>query len=366
MYSTCLFCNQSLGTNQAIESFPVGRRLAFDAAKGRLWVVCRKCERWNLSPMEERWEAIEECERLFRSTRTRVSTEEIGLARLAEGLELVRIGRPLRPEFAAWRYGDQFGRRRRRTILMGTGAAVVFGGILIGGAATGVISGIFLGQAGNIVNVFVNSRTVVKVRRDDGRILKLKKPDVDNLKILPPERDGRFTLTLGRGKRLERFEGDEAERVASVVIPKLNSLGGTQQTVREAVHHIEQAGGPEPFLENVLHDLGRNAARAERALSRREKTEHTRKSLIVKLPGPTRLAIEMALHEERERRALEGELRLLEIAWREAEEVAAISDDLLLPPGARELIQREAERWNAEQLKRERSGASGQPGASTD
>ncbi len=52
----------------AIEHFPVGRRLAFDAAKGRLWVVCHHCGRWNLSPLEERWEAIEECERLFRGT----------------------------------------------------------------------------------------------------------------------------------------------------------------------------------------------------------------------------------------------------------------------------------------------------------
>ena len=63
MYSTCIFCQQSLGRNEAIERFPVGRRLAFDEAKGRLWVVCRKCERWNLTPLEERWEAIEECER---------------------------------------------------------------------------------------------------------------------------------------------------------------------------------------------------------------------------------------------------------------------------------------------------------------
>jgi hypothetical protein len=25
-----------------------------------LWVVCRHCERWNLSPLEERWEAVEQ------------------------------------------------------------------------------------------------------------------------------------------------------------------------------------------------------------------------------------------------------------------------------------------------------------------
>jgi hypothetical protein len=57
VYSTCLFCNGPLGQNEAIEYIPVGRRLAYDLAMGRLWVVCRKCERWNLTPLEERWEA---------------------------------------------------------------------------------------------------------------------------------------------------------------------------------------------------------------------------------------------------------------------------------------------------------------------
>ena len=95
VYSTCMFCNRPLGTNEVVEEFPVGRRLAFDAERGRLWVVCRKCERWNLSPLEERWEAVEMCERLFRETRVRVSTENVGLARHPEGLELVRIGSPI-------------------------------------------------------------------------------------------------------------------------------------------------------------------------------------------------------------------------------------------------------------------------------
>ncbi|HEY7569129.1 MAG TPA: hypothetical protein VH762_16225, partial [Gemmatimonadaceae bacterium] len=110
MYATCLFCNKPLGNNEALETFPVGRRLAFDAAKGRLWVVCRQCERWNLTPLDERWEAIEQAEKLYRDTRRRVATDNIGLANLRDGTTLVRIGQPQRPEFAAWRYGDQFGR----------------------------------------------------------------------------------------------------------------------------------------------------------------------------------------------------------------------------------------------------------------
>jgi len=91
VYSTCLFCNQPLGANSTFDSFPVGRRLAFDAAKGRLWVVCKKCERWNLSPLEERWEAIERAEQLYSDTRKRVATAEIGLAKLNDGTELVLI-----------------------------------------------------------------------------------------------------------------------------------------------------------------------------------------------------------------------------------------------------------------------------------
>jgi len=63
MYTTCMFCKKPLGSNEVLETFPVGRRLAFDAAKGRLWAVCMKCQRWNLTPLEERWEAVEDCER---------------------------------------------------------------------------------------------------------------------------------------------------------------------------------------------------------------------------------------------------------------------------------------------------------------
>jgi hypothetical protein len=44
-----------------------------------------------------------------------------------------------------------------------------------------------------------------------------------------------------------------------------------------------------------------------------------------------RLAFEIALGDDDERRVADGELVFLETAWREAEEIAAIVDDLLLP-----------------------------------
>ena len=59
---------------------------------------------------------------------------------------------------------------------------------------------------------------------------------------------------------------------------------------------------------------------------------------------PTRLALEMSLHEEQERRALEGELWILEQAWKEAEEIAAIADRLLLPARTDEFFDRHGTR----------------------
>lgn len=325
MFKTCMFCNRSLGTNEVIEHFPVGRRLAFDSERGRLWVVCRKCERWNLSPLDERWEAVEACERLFESTRIRVSTENVGLARHAEGLELVRIGKPMRPEFAAWRYGDQFGRRRKRAIVYGVGAGAVIGAIAIGGAVTGVISGAVLAQSGNFVNLWTNGRTLVKLRTDDGRVLKMKNMDLLGTRLRPVEDGSGFKLEVRKGKKKEWFEGAEAERLIGAIMPKMNRRGGKVRTVQDAVTEIEREGHPDSFLADVVTG---DRFRDKKGIP----------GYVNKMPAPTKLALEMALHEETERRALEGELWLLERAWEEAEEIAAISDSLLLPEGADEFV----------------------------
>ena len=52
----------------------------------------------------------------------------------------------------------------------------------------------------------------------------------------------------------------------------------------------------------------------------------------MKLSATERLALEMAVHEESERRVMEGELAVLETAWRDAEQIAQIADEDLTPP----------------------------------
>ncbi len=64
----------------------------------------------------------------------------------------------------------------------------------------------------------------------------------------------------------------------------------------------------------------------------------TNRGALFRLPRVQRLALEMALHETSERNALDSELATLERAWREAEEIAAIADGLLVPKHVAETI----------------------------
>jgi len=345
VYSTCLFCNKTLGANEALEAFPVGHRLAFDPAKGRLWVVCKHCERWNLSPLEERWEAIEDADRLYRDTRRRVSTDNIGLAKLRDGTELVRIGEPLRPEFAAWRYGDQFGRRRRRQMLIAGGGVTAFGAIVVGGAVVGVGIGGFGWMMAKAVQTIVNGspeKVVATIQTETAGLVKVRRRHLAETAIVPGV-DGPFAIDLRFKNGKAHFEGREAERIASIVVPQVNRYGGAPDAISDAVGLIEASRGTEGFLEQVAQHAPIMTARSTR--SRRWQgrgifADGRFNRGLFALPTSERLALEMALHEEAERKALEGELSELERAWKDAEEIAAISDDMFVTPGMRGAIER--------------------------
>jgi hypothetical protein len=323
MYSTCLFCHRPLGRNDAIEHLPVGQRLAFDPAKGRLWVVCARCERWNLSPIEERWEAVEECERAFRATRLRVSTENIGLARVAEGTELVRIGAPLRPELAAWRYGDQFGRRRRRALIVAGSGVAALGALGIGSVAVGALSfgaALFTLDFGNTLRfIYSSHRTVLRLPVSDGERLALRASEVGDARLVPDRETRSWALELPTAARTQRLVGPPALTAMGLVLARLNRRSGSRRDVSAAVSALGDSGDAAAYV----HALARGRWQ-------KEGLDH--------YPVSVRLALEMATHEAAERRALEGELAHLARAWRDAEEIAAIADSLVLPVDTDQII----------------------------
>ncbi|MGD8866224.1 MAG: hypothetical protein PVI01_01310 [Gemmatimonadales bacterium] len=342
MFKTCIFCNRNLGGNEVIENFPVGRRLAFDGERGRLWVICEHCRRWNLSPLEERWEAIEECERQYHDTPRSFSTDNIGLAQLGEGLHLVRIGEPKRREFAAWRYGRQFWRRRVKSTISTVAQAALAFGTTIAGA--------------NILPLLIairSRRVVARVRDESGARLYISGRNVRKVELIPGaggehwslrvpyHPNERFFLFFSQarghgGKRI--ISGESALRAAGRILPAVNAWGGSEEEVKNAVAIIEES-----------RDAGRLFARAARRAARSGGLEVRGRegARLNRLDRRLRLALEMASHEDSERRALEGELADLEQAWRDAEEIAAIADRLLLPESVEDWIRRQKKKLSA-------------------
>lgn len=352
MYSTCLHCNKSLGNNLVLETLPVGRRVAFDAAVGRLWVVCHKCGKWNLVPFDTRLETIDACERLFRDTPTRYSTDSIGLARHASGLEMVRIGESQRPEFAAWRYGESYRRRRRKNLIwVGAGAA----GLL---TAVGGVAGITVATGVGAIGAQVAFHLMGPV----GRLLSNRRlgflsttPDRGRPTRLGPEQFARAMITWERDEPVFevplvsllnagsasylRWSGADLRSSGRRVLSGLNALNGSGRDLKAASDLLgEHHGDLSRWMRDVTErdaKVGRpnaswrfpGTADAERcrALSR----PYLRPAF---LPAHERLALEMWMNEDIERIWLEGELRLLEREWREAERLARIADDLALEP----------------------------------
>lgn len=350
MYSTCIYCRGPLGSNEVLETFPVGRRVAFDAGTGRLWAVCARCLRWNLSPMEERWEAIEQCERLFADTQLRVSTDNIGLARLREGLELVRIGQPQRPEFAAWRYGEQFTARRRRFLIRGGLGVAAFGALIAGGAAVGLaVGGSAYGLWLALDAVVHGSKesVVARVPLERGEVVQVRRRHLLATHLVPDEDDQlgwKLHLRYKNGSRTIR--GDTATRALGLVLPHVNRGGADHARVQSAVSVLESSGGPERIAALAARHTRHNAKGklAHERTPEERWTGASSRAGTLGLPREEVLALEMALHEQTERRAMEGELAMLEAAWKEAEEIASIADDLLVPDRVRERLRQLRER----------------------
>ncbi len=335
MYATCLVCSDPLGTNDVLETLPIGRRVAFDAGKGRLWVVCPSCARWNLVPFDTRLETIDACERHFRDTRVRYSTATIGMARLHEGLELVRIGEALRPEFAAWRYGQRLGRRRRQSIPPSNGE----GAGLLGGLSRSVRAFQWL-LALPFLDAGVRPRHALRQERlirDPSTGYLVRVPEVALVQsVLSREGDG-WRLEIPYRSHLEYvmgvdplaiasfrdhpavgfFRGSELHHALGRVLPTMEDGVPAPAVVQEATRLVER---------NLEDPAGLFAYVAGRPLR-----FETRREFPLRDVGPeVRLALEMMAHEETERVALAGELALLEREWREAERLAKIIDDMTL------------------------------------
>lgn len=332
MFTHCIHCCRALGANRVLPTFPVGRRLAFDSRRGRLWVVCPACQRWNLTPLEERWEAVEEAERLVEQSPQVIHGEEISLARVAEGVELIRVGRANQQEIAAWRYGRVFAQRHRRHMVMASVGA--------GGLAAAVLLKMARPELFSFLSGIPSSamfaqlaydrwkhrwRVVSRIEGPDGSPLAVRASEMQTAKLVPALGEG-FELEFQRAHSTIRLEGARAEGAIRRIFVALNDQGGDKKLVDGAVREVAAAKSAQGFLARLAkkyHDQ-RGGKPKEFSGGRTVPPE----TLYAWTPSD-RLAFEMALHDESERALAAGELAALTDAWREAEEIAAIADNLL-------------------------------------
>ncbi|MGW8266234.1 MAG: hypothetical protein ACWGSQ_07695 [Longimicrobiales bacterium] len=336
MFKRCLVCHSPFHENESLEFFPLGTRVAYDPSRGRLWAVCKECKRWSLAPIEERWEALEELEKVVRD-RSRLLSQTDNISLLRSGrLEIVRVGRANLAEQAWWRYGKELTRRRQKFKTLSTAGAIGAGAAIWGGMATGGMSFIaawllwdnlpnkipdaarwlrFGGDAWRGKNRCVKcGYTFTRItyrRRDHLILLRSNESEAPGLSYKCP-RCGDF-----RQGGLQ-LRGPEAEHTLRRVLAYHHFDGADDRTVTSATRLIQEAGSPED-LSRILLKNGRRLGELGRTGG---------------------IALEIAANETAEQHLLELELAELEAHWRTEEELAAIIDGELTPLPLLETLRR--------------------------
>lgn len=321
MNPACLHCHVRFEGNDVIEAFPFARRVAYDPVKLRYWVVCHRCGKWSMAPMEddERGNTVDQLERWWRGSTHHYSTGGIGVGRYSERFSVVRIGDATWPEFAFWRFGETIQRRKWRwyrdlAVLLGAGAAV---------AGTGLMS---LASLSTTLAVLVIARQTYRPLIGTWRGVVCRVPAanaerplmrITHLGVMELERrPSGLTVKAAHDRGVVRLTGEEAIRLLGFALSWMNLYGASRTDVATALSHIDDAGGPEAMAEQ-----GVATPRANGSVE----------TLLMHYPVSLRVALEMATREHTERRALENELALLRAEWQEAEEIATIASRLTLP-----------------------------------
>jgi hypothetical protein len=319
MFQRCLFCHAQLPENDTFEVLSTGQRFAFDPVRGRLWVICNNCRRWNLIPIEARWENLQALEKIARDeARLLLQTENIALLRVGT-VELVRIGQAQLPEEAWWRYGRELTSRRARfrrlSLTMGalTGA-VALGGMTVGVGVLGILGlGPVLQTVAREMKFGPTAWRGTATCPNCGSVLREIQFQNTNRVVLA-QQDQALELryrchrchldALHAGHRLV---GISAQHLLRRILAYRHYEGATEAQVRASTTVIEEIGSAEALTQRL-------------ALQRVHLGE---------LPRPYALALEIAINHETEKQLLELELTELAARWREEEELAAIVDDEL-------------------------------------
>src|SRR6266542_1932885 len=310
MFRSCAFCNATFDGDGGPSGLGVGRRIAFDEWRGRLWVVCPRCSRWNLTPFDDRLERIEAVARSASQGRIAASTDQVALIRW-ERYDFVRVGKPPRVELATWRYGERLRNRQRermKVVVPLTVAAIGLG--IAANVAAGGGFGVVVWNVHRLADWFylrlVGGRKVQLIEAPIcahcGTLMQLRARHVQYARIIP-DRHADMAVVLSCPKCRSdgaQLTGSDAIQVLRQGLTYLNLAKGGRRRAEDAAREVDQVGGADLLVRDIA-----------------------RRELTLRSLRPERgLAIEMAVDER-------AEVEELERRWREAEEIADIADGML-------------------------------------
>ncbi len=310
MFSSCAFCNAAFDGDGGPSGLGVGRRIAFDEWRGRLWVVCPRCSRWNLTPFDDRLERIEAVARAASQGRIAASTDQVALIRW-ERYDFVRVGKPQRVELATWRYGERLRNRQRermKVVVPLTIAAIGLG--VAANVAAGGGFGVIVWNVHRIVDriyvSMVGRRRVIlsepPICARCGSVMVLRAKHVQYARVVPDRHADMAVVLSCPNCRQEaaHLTGQDAVQVLRQGLTFLNLDRGGRRKAEDAAREVDHVGGADHLVRDIA-----------------------RRELTLRSLRPERgLALEMAMDER-------AEVEELERQWREAEEIADIADGTL-------------------------------------
>lgn len=301
---TCVFCDHDLDDPRT--------RPAYDPWLGRLWRVCPACRRWNVVPLEDRWESMEAWEQVARDRGTSLlRTEHLDLVDTGDG-QLIRVGRAPRPELAGWRYGDLLPQH------VGDGVLAWLRRMILGmpssafGYNAGYGSGLFehapsehwfaspfIDDAPTLSAAFLHVPLAERCP-SCGRPLAVAPWGFQAVRLTVDAGSPAVVATCGLCEVEVSVPALAARPALRLGLSIVNRRLTEHAAVESAARRLDRFEGPDGLLRRLSRD--------EVALG--------------EIAVPDRLALGMALDEQ-------SEAELLEAEWREAEEIAGIVDGQL-------------------------------------
>jgi hypothetical protein len=227
--------------------------------------------------------------------------------------------------------------------------------------ARAALAELVLGVYGNKVADVVHLPTVISASADLP-VAVVRFRHLVRASLVRPEPGRPWSIAVPHDQGVLTLEGEAGVRTVARMLAIINGTerggGFSHDLLAAAVGKVDESARPDSYFNRVLTIALRSSWGRENAEESRVTNVETlelatseTERLAWRLTGRTfwgrggigsdpattlldvplvdRVALEIAAHEESERRAMEGELAELADAWREADEIATIADALL-------------------------------------